>query len=57
MAQITSVDIPRLDQVTHSRFDIRDGRAHPSNTPGVGIDWDWDTLEARAVDGTRHRTG
>jgi L-alanine-DL-glutamate epimerase-like enolase superfamily enzyme len=49
--------IPQLDQVTHSRLDIRDGRAHPSNTPGVGIDWDWDKLEARAVDGTRHHIG
>lgn len=47
--------IPQLDDVTTSRLDIRDGRAFPPETPGIGIDWDWEVIETREVDGTRHR--
>jgi L-alanine-DL-glutamate epimerase-like enolase superfamily enzyme len=47
--------IPQLDDVTTSRLDIRDGHAFPPDTPGIGIDWDWQQLDARAVDGTRRR--
>ena len=32
--------IPQLDPITTSRLDIRDGRAHPPETPGLGIGWD-----------------
>lgn len=43
--------IPQLDDITTSRLDIRDGRAHPPMTPGLGIDWDWNEIRARAVTG------
>ena len=46
--------IPQLDDVTASRLDIRQGAAVPPEAPGIGIDWDWQRIEARAVDGTRH---
>ena len=47
--------IPQLDDVTLGRIDIRDGRAHAPDAPGIGIEWDWDAIEARAIDGMRHK--
>lgn len=47
--------IPQLDEVTRSQLDIRGGRAFPPEAPGIGIDWDWERIEARVVDGTSHR--
>lgn len=49
--------IPQLDEVTRSQLDIRDGRAFPPAAPGIGIDWDWERIAARVVDGTSHRFG
>ena len=46
--------IPQLDEVTKGGLDIRNGRAVPPETPGIGIDWNWSAIEARVVDGTRH---
>ncbi len=46
--------IPQLDAITASRLDIRDGRAFPPETPGLGIDWNWDAIRARIVPGTDH---
>ncbi|MXQ07431.1 mandelate racemase/muconate lactonizing enzyme family protein [Alphaproteobacteria bacterium GH1-50] len=43
--------IPQLDDITTSRLDVREGRAHAPQAPGLGIDWDWDAIAARAVDG------
>ncbi len=43
--------IPQLDDITTSRLDIRDGRAHAPEAPGLGIDWNWDAIAARAVKG------
>ena len=43
--------IPQLDEITNSRLDIRNGHAHAPNAPGLGIDWDWDAINARAVSG------
>lgn len=43
--------IPQLDDITTSRLDIRDGRAHAPMTPGLGIAWDRDAINARAVAG------
>lgn len=31
-------------QVTSSPFDLSDGTTTPSNTPGVGIQWNMDTI-------------
>jgi len=45
--------IPQLDAITSSRLDIRDGRAHAPDTPGLGIDWDWEAIGAACVDGSR----
>ena len=41
--------IPQLDDITHRRIRIADGCAHAPDTPGLGIDWDWDAIAARDV--------
>lgn len=41
--------IPQLDDITTARLDIRDGRAHPSDAPGLGIEWDWPAIQARST--------
>jgi L-alanine-DL-glutamate epimerase-like enolase superfamily enzyme len=33
--------IPQLDAITRTQLAIRDGHAHASTEPGLGIDWDW----------------
>lgn len=38
--------IPQLDELTNSKMMIRDGRTFPSNEPGLGIELNWDTIEA-----------
>lgn len=43
--------IPQLDTVTTTGLRIEDGRAWPSDVPGLGIDWDWDAIEAMQIDG------
>ncbi len=43
--------IPQLDAIATSRPDIREGRAHPPATPGLGIDWDRAEIARRAVPG------
>ncbi|MEO6122542.1 MAG: mandelate racemase/muconate lactonizing enzyme family protein [Ilumatobacteraceae bacterium] len=40
--------IPQLDPITTSRLDLRAGRAHPATTPGLGISWDWERIDAMA---------
>lgn len=41
--------IPQLDEVTHSRMTVENGRAIPPAAPGVGIDWDWAAIDKRAL--------
>jgi L-alanine-DL-glutamate epimerase-like enolase superfamily enzyme len=41
--------IPQLDDVTASRLVIDDGYAVAPDAPGLGIDWDFDAIDARAV--------
>jgi L-alanine-DL-glutamate epimerase-like enolase superfamily enzyme len=41
--------IPQLDEITHSRMSIKDGRAVPSDEPGLGIEWDHAAIEAMAI--------
>ena len=36
--------IPQLDRITHSRVVMQDGYALPPQTPGLGIEWDWDAI-------------
>lgn len=45
--------IPQLDEITHSGVDIRNGIAHPSNKPGLGIDWDFKAISKAIVPGSR----
>ena len=37
--------IPQLESITRVGLHVRDGFAHPSNEPGIGIDWDWDSID------------
>ena len=41
--------IPQLDDVTTSRLAIEHGHAVAPDAPGLGIDWDFDAIAARAV--------
>ena len=43
--------IPQLDEITTQGMMIRDGHAIPSNEPGLGIAWDFDAINRRAVAG------
>lgn len=36
--------IPQLDLITRQGMAMDNGRATPSNVPGLGIDWDWDAI-------------
>ncbi|AMO23869.1 mandelate racemase/muconate lactonizing enzyme family protein [Ramlibacter solisilvae] len=40
--------IPQLDDITTSRLVIEDGHARPPDTPGLGIEWDWEAIARRA---------
>ncbi|HRK24745.1 MAG TPA: mandelate racemase/muconate lactonizing enzyme family protein [Beijerinckiaceae bacterium] len=40
--------IPQLDDVTTSRMGVKEGRAVPPSAPGIGIDWDWASIERLA---------
>lgn len=44
--------IPRLDVLTAPRLDIREGPAHPPDTPGLGIDRDRTKISAQTVAGS-----
>lgn len=44
--------IPQLDQIAASRVKIVDGMAQASNSPGLGIEWDWAAVEARTILGS-----
>jgi L-alanine-DL-glutamate epimerase-like enolase superfamily enzyme len=44
--------IPQLDELTTEGMTIRDGKAIPSNKPGLGIAWDFDAIEQMTVEGS-----
>jgi L-alanine-DL-glutamate epimerase-like enolase superfamily enzyme len=44
--------IPQLDELTGEKMEIRDGHAIPSEKPGLGIDWDFEAIEAMTVEGS-----
>ncbi len=46
--------IPQLDDVTETGMTLQDGRAVPSDRPGLGIAWDWPTVQRLRVDGVTH---
>lgn len=41
--------IPQLDSVTSGAMQIEDGYAIPSDVPGLGIDWDSETIAAKSL--------
>ncbi len=41
--------IPQLDVITSADIQIKSGRAYPSDTPGLGIDWNWAAIEKMAM--------
>ena len=45
--------IPQLDPITETRLDIREGLAHPPETPGLGIGWDEAAIARQVVPGSR----
>ena len=44
--------IPQLDELTTERMTIRDGKAIPSQKPGLGIAWDFEAIERMTVEGS-----
>jgi L-alanine-DL-glutamate epimerase-like enolase superfamily enzyme len=46
--------IPQLDLVTTEEIRIENGRAIPSEEPGLGIVWDWEALDRVIVHRSRH---
>ncbi len=49
--------IPQLDSLTTKGMAVKDGRAYPSFDPGLGIDWDWDAINAARIDGLTETFG
>lgn len=39
--------IPQLDDITTSRIRVEGGYAYPPDTPGLGIEWDWQVIDRR----------
>ena len=46
--------IPQLDDLTERGMRIENGRAIPSNEPGLGIAWNWDAIGRLRTDGKTH---
>jgi L-alanine-DL-glutamate epimerase-like enolase superfamily enzyme len=45
--------IPQLDDLTTERMNITNGKARPSDVPGLGIAWDFDAIDRMVVEGSR----
>jgi L-alanine-DL-glutamate epimerase-like enolase superfamily enzyme len=43
--------IPQLDDITTAPMAIEGGHALAPQTPGLGIDWDWDQIARRSIPG------
>ncbi len=41
--------IPQLDDITTSRIRVEGGYAYPPDTPGLGIEWDWQVIDRRKL--------
>lgn len=46
--------IPQLDELTTQGMLIENGRARPSDAPGLGIAWDFAAIDRMAVEGSRN---
>ncbi len=42
--------IPQLDDLTSTGMTMRDGRAVPSDAPGLGIAWDWEKIDRQRIE-------
>ncbi|SDI43229.1 mandelate racemase/muconate lactonizing enzyme family protein [Alloyangia pacifica] len=49
--------IPQLDDLTKAPMRMENGRAYPSDSPGLGIDWDEDRLAASRIEGLGFTAG
>lgn len=47
--------IPQLDDIALSRLVIENGHALPPQTPGLGIDWDWEQIHALSTANFEYR--
>ena len=45
--------IPQLDTLTQTGMRVEQGRALPSQEPGLGIAWDYEAIERLAAPGSR----
>ena len=45
--------IPQLDALTTQGMSIQNGKARPSDAPGLGIEWDFDAINRLAVERSR----
>jgi L-alanine-DL-glutamate epimerase-like enolase superfamily enzyme len=45
--------IPQLDTITTVGMTIANGKAIPSDQPGLGIEWDFDAIDRQVVEGSR----
>jgi L-alanine-DL-glutamate epimerase-like enolase superfamily enzyme len=41
--------IPQLDPIASSRLALEDGHAVPPESPGLGIDWNWEAIERASI--------
>ena len=48
--------IPQLDEITQSRMAIKEGRAVPSDEPGLGIEWDMKAIDRMALARQMHQS-
>jgi L-alanine-DL-glutamate epimerase-like enolase superfamily enzyme len=49
--------IPQLDDITADRMKIHEGHAFPSDSPGLGIDWNFPAIERSTVEGSLRLLG
>ena len=47
--------IPQLETITKSSMTIKEGKAVPSDEPGLGIEWDIKTIQQIALSKTEHK--
>lgn len=41
--------IPQLDDITSQGMSMEEGKAIPSEEPGIGIEWDWDKIASQSL--------
>jgi L-alanine-DL-glutamate epimerase-like enolase superfamily enzyme len=46
--------IPQLEAIVTEPMRIDEGKALPSERPGLGLEWDWQAIEAMRAQGVTH---